>query len=611
MTSIFCNDFNRTSPKVFVNELCQFDVISFDVFDTLLLRPFSSPRVLFSIMEHRLGVYKFSKIRVDSEDETRADNLKKYGHDTTTLDEIYSLVSKKTSLNPSSTAALEFSLELKYSSPNPYFIEVFSLLKKFHKQLIVCSDMYLSKDQIKKLLNNNGFNGFEKIFVSSEQKKSKKKGDLFDLIKKTYPQKKVIHIGDNYLTDVTNSEQVGIKAYYYKNVNDVGGKNIHQDMSYITGRVYSAIINNHFFSSNKKHDDAYKLGYMYGGIYILGFVQWINRFVNERAIEKVLFLSRDGDIFSKIYNELPNKKPWIYFYWSRLAGAKITAYENFYEFCQRMIWHKARGVYSIKIKHILNFFGLTSLNNSLAQYDLSQNDVLSNNNALNLEALFYAHKSYILSSFQSDIDVTIESIKKAVGNSKKIAIVDVGWAGTGPLIIKKVIQNYLKLDCDVYNLLAGYRQPIENMDSLYTMDSSIYSYLFSSLSNKDLYKIHLTTGSGKNNLLLELFSQSCSPSFIGYTKQGLRFDMEDKENYQIINNIHLGVLSFVKEYLKNFDDDSFILNISPYDAYVPFRELISNPNIIDSILEKLIISRGIFYDVEEQSKETWKTFLNK
>ena len=41
----------RISASVLSERLCQYDVISFDVFGTLLLRPFSSSRMLFLIME--------------------------------------------------------------------------------------------------------------------------------------------------------------------------------------------------------------------------------------------------------------------------------------------------------------------------------------------------------------------------------------------------------------------------------------------------------------------------------------------------------------------------------------------------------------------------------
>jgi len=604
-------DSKRLPYEKLAEELCKYDVISFDLFDTLILRPFTSPRVLFSIMESRLGIYKFSKIRVDSEDEVRAQNQKLYNQDNTTLEEIYNRISKKTNLDERKTAQLEYDLELNYCYANPYFKSLVSLCKQFNKTLIICTDMYLSREQIKHLVSNVGYPDFDNIFVSSELKKSKKKGDLFEYLKGHYENKRIIHIGDNEISDIKNAEEAGLDTYHYSNVNNIGGKTRVNDMSYITSRVYSAIVNNHLYSTNNNYDEEYKLGFIYGGIYVLGFIQWINKFAIDNDVDKILFLARDGDIYSKLYNLLPEHKNWEYFYWSRLAGAKFTAMENFYEFCQRMIWHKARGLYNIKIEHLLSFLGLETLITNLKCYNLNQDDLLSKETAPLVEKLFYDNKTTIIDLFKSDIDATIRKIEETVGNEKKIAIVDVGWAGTGPLIIKNIINKYLKLDCKVFSLLAGYRQPIENMAALYTMDDSIHSYLFSQTLNRDLMDLHMNYGTKKNNLLLEIFTMSCTPSFLGYTAKGLQFDREETENYEIIKKISNGIYDFVCIYINTFLNDPFLLNISAYDAYLPFNELKNSSKRMDSILSKLIISRGKLYDSENISEETWLSFLYK
>lgn len=609
---VFCKtEYQRIPAEELAQKLCEYDVISFDVFDTLILRPFTSPRVLFSMMEERLGIYKFSKIRVDSEDEIRRLNQEKYGHDNTTLYEIYDLIAKKTNLDTASTANLEYQLELDYCYTNPYFKKIVSLCMQRNKKIIICTDMYLSKEQIQGILNNAGYPCFDEIFVSSELQQSKKAGDIFNLLKDKYSHQRIIHVGDNYVSDVEHAESAGISTLYYRNANDIGRKYRIGGMSYITGRVYSAIINNHLYCDNVEYDEAYKLGYIYGGIYVLGFVQWVNRFADDHQIDKILFLSRDGDIYSRMYDKLPGHKEWEYFYWSRLAGMKITASENFYEFCQRMIWHKARGVYQIRIEHLLSFFGITHLTDKLHAYYLTKDDVMTKETAPMIESLFYDHKTEIIDSFRNDIDATLERVKEAVGDAKRIAIVDVGWAGTGPLILKKAINHYLKLDCKVYSLLVGYRQPIENMSALYTMDDTIHTYLFADTTNRDLMDQHMHYGTRQNNLLLEIFTQSCTPSFLGYTRQGLEFDWEETENYETIEKIHAGIEAFVSKYIDTFQNDPFILNISPYDAYLPFNELKNDSSRLNPILSDLVISRGKFYDAEKVSEETWLSFLYK
>ena len=600
---------SRMSADELAKKLCEYDVISFDVFGTLIFRPFTSPRVLFSIMEERLGIYKFAKIRVDCEDEVRRIRQEECHHDNVTLQDIYSLIAKKTSLEASCAADLEYQLELLYDYANPYFKKVVSQCLKNHKTLVVCSDMYLSKEQIQGVLQNADYCGFDDIFVSSEEKKSKKTGDIYGVLKERYANQKIIHVGDNLISDIENANAAGLDTYYYKNTNDIGKKNRVDGMSYLIGRVYSALINHHFYCEKREYDEAYKLGYLYGGIYVLGFTEWVNRFSNDRDIDKVLFLSRDGDIFSRIYDKLPGHREWEYFYWSRLAGAKITASENFFEFCERMVWHKARGVYSIKIEHLLDYFGISQLGSELEKYHLAKDDILSNQTAPLVESLFYDNKEKIIHCFRGDIDAALARVKAAVGNAKRIAIVDVGWAGTGPLILKKMINHDLKLDCKVYSLLAGYRQPMENMSALYTMDDSIHSYLFSDAANRDLLSLHAHTR--YSNLLLELFSQSCTPSFLGDTTQGLQFDWEEPENYETIEKINAGTEAFIDEYISIFKNDPFLMNISPYDAYLPFHELTNNETLLAPILSKLVMSRGKLYDAERVSTETWLSFFHK
>ena len=601
---------NRMNASFLAERLCQYDMISFDVFGTLILRPFSSPRVLFSIMEKQLGIYKFAQIRLDSENEIRTQRLNTDGHDNVTLNEIYQLIAKKTNLDAIRIAELEYNLELEYCYANPYFKEVVAKCKEAHKAIVACSDMYLSRQQIQGILQNVGFPDFDDIYVSSELNCSKKIGDLFTILKQTHPTQRIIHVGDDAMADIARAKQSGIDAYYYENVNTIGGKNRIDGMSYLVGRIYSGLVNNHFYSDENFYSDEYKLGYIYGGIYVLGFVQWVNRFATDHDIGKVLFLARDGDIYSKIYDLLPRHGKWEYFYWSRMAGVKITAVENFYEFCQRMIWHKARGVYHIQVGHVLRFFGLSYLVPQLATYRLTEKDVLSSETAMKVERLFYDNKDAILNTFRDDIGSTLENIREAVDGEKRIAIVDVGWAGTGPMIIKKAIQHYLHLDCRVYSLLAGYRQPNESMASLYTMDDTNAVYLFSSNSNRDILDLHVD-GAKKNNLLLEIFTQSCTPSFLGYTRDGLVFDREESENYTIIREITRGILDFADEYIRTFRRAPFLLNISPYDAYLPFNGLKNSEGLLNPILSKMTISRGKFYDADNRSTETLLSFLTK
>ncbi len=62
----------------------RFDYVSFDVFDTLLLRPYAKPTDLFQHMESNEGISGFAKARVSAEGNTRSKECPEV-----TLEEIY------------------------------------------------------------------------------------------------------------------------------------------------------------------------------------------------------------------------------------------------------------------------------------------------------------------------------------------------------------------------------------------------------------------------------------------------------------------------------------------------------------------------------------------
>ena len=57
----------REAPEGLARRLMEYDVISFDVFDTLLFRPFSRPEDLFYIVGQKLDYLDFRRIRMEAE----------------------------------------------------------------------------------------------------------------------------------------------------------------------------------------------------------------------------------------------------------------------------------------------------------------------------------------------------------------------------------------------------------------------------------------------------------------------------------------------------------------------------------------------------------------
>ena len=69
-------------------------IVSFDVFDTLLLRTTADPLTAFHLVEKLYGFHGFTELRQSAELEARA-RAQKHGREDTTLDEIYDVMAER------------------------------------------------------------------------------------------------------------------------------------------------------------------------------------------------------------------------------------------------------------------------------------------------------------------------------------------------------------------------------------------------------------------------------------------------------------------------------------------------------------------------------------
>lgn len=132
-------------------------IISFDIFDTLLSRPFVRPIDLFQYLEFLSGKRGFFKNRVDAE--KRARRVHKDKADIT-LEQIYQEISGKYKSLKEDELRLERSLLFpKIDAKNIYEEAV-----RQGKTIIAVSDMYLPEEFLDKVLKEKGYTKIFKIF---------------------------------------------------------------------------------------------------------------------------------------------------------------------------------------------------------------------------------------------------------------------------------------------------------------------------------------------------------------------------------------------------------------------------------------------------------------
>lgn len=600
---------NRPTPLEFSKKFLNYDIISFDIFDTLLLRPFSSPKDLFSIVGNELELMDFYQIRVEAEVYARELNRIKKGNGEVTIYDIYDVIHRKTGIDINLGVETEIQVERDLCFANPYMKQVFSILKAQNKRIILVSDMYLPSEALTMLLNDCGYNGYEKLFVSCEHNCSKASKRLYDIVKDYAKSSSIIHVGDNYNCDIKNAKEMEIDAIYYKNVNDAGNKYRPENMSPIVGSAYSGLVNAHLYNGVSKYTEAYEFGFTVGGLYIFGFVNWINKYCKKNNIDKILFLARDGAIYQKVYNLLFDDIPNEYTYWSRMANLKCSLDHDRNAFLLQVVKHKVRDKYKTKLVDLLKSFGLDSLIPYLSSEGLSEEEFLSIQNEKMVESLLVNHWDEIIEIYSKTDSELREYYSNVIGDSKKVAIIDVGWSGNSVLSLKYLIEDKWKIDCEVSCLLAAYRA----FNSRYSINEltsdKLQVYLFSNFHNTNLLKSF--TKSNAMTFLFESFTQDTIPTFQGIENGKFIFDKPPVENYKKITEIHQGICDFASLFADRFIKYKYIWNISGFDAYMPFELFTRNIMLAGNLFNDFYFDIKVSANENEQNRETLSEIIKR
>jgi len=262
---------------------------SFDVFDTLIGRLTNTGYSIFGILEKMYTLPKFELLRIQYERETEH------------LDKTYALLETHYNQNMDHVKQKELELEYELSFP------IIKYIKQVKSDDILISDMYLTQDNIMKLLNKHtSINNT--LYVSYGGKRNNiiwKNNQITSMIN--------CHYGDNIVSDYLNPTQHGIKAVHIKDT------------------VYSVLENNIstlnvFLASTIK---AVRLSYEDSGVLFNSFIGYVLPFTVvvciklkqlalEHNINNIIFLSRDGYWFKVMYDILFPKDSTHYVYFSRL-----------------------------------------------------------------------------------------------------------------------------------------------------------------------------------------------------------------------------------------------------------------------------------------------------
>ncbi len=323
----------RKKEELF-RKIDQADVISFDLFDTLVMRDVLYYTDVFEMTEARLGergvvIPGFASRRLAAEKE-----LAKSG--APTLATIYKRVLGEIKDSPVSTeelAVLEWEIDRNTIVPRRAVCEVFAHCIRQGKAVYIITDTYYRRQQIEEILDKCGLAGQKGVLVSCEYGRGKTQG-LFENLKLFEGDKRYLHLGDDTVADLETAENAGMDSFYI-----ISGRDLLDALGYMgledcggtlperikTGMMVSRLFNDPFRFEKESREivlqSAYEIGYLVCAPVVTDFMLWFRERVRQEKIPNVWFSARDGYLPKKLYQML-DEKPTVYFMTSRIAAVE-------------------------------------------------------------------------------------------------------------------------------------------------------------------------------------------------------------------------------------------------------------------------------------------------
>ena len=451
---------NNTTDSIRINSnispsiIDDFSTVSFDIFDTLVQRPFKMPHEMFLFMQEDARKilndknFEFHKIRRRSEHYYRTKNPNKDA----TIEDIYNEIQSEFDITDDQKIKLinlEIEAELHFCEPRETGKKIFNDAKSKNKNIILISDFHIHKSDVEKILKNCGYEGWNKLYVSCDLNKSKKDKDLFEhvLFEERIKHTDIVHVGDNYQSDIINSKSFKMSSIhtekaselFFNNtfINDVWSheknRSIYQTES--SQKATSAMLGlaiNKLYSDIEKSDstscfsgDASKLGYTLFGPLFTSFALELAKNGSEK---KYNFLSRDGSIFKKVFEVLYPDYNSNYVYTSRRA-LSVANIHNEHELLKSLtIPFKPTSLKNLlKSKYGLSEDIIDSLDYSSSSLQI-ETQVHPSNSLIDLKKLFKTNATTLIDAFKHEREAAKYYLNQYFENDD--VMIDVGYSGS-------------------------------------------------------------------------------------------------------------------------------------------------------------------------------------
>lgn len=495
----------------------QYDVVSFDLFDTLIMRKTLFASDVLEIVENRLkqkNIYikDFSKMRLNSEQELAQVCAP-------TLLQIYNNMSDKymlTLISPKELAELEWKVEQEVLVPRNDMCVLLENICADGKKVYIVSDTYYTEKQVRQLLKEYNIKGEMEVLCSCEYGVSKTQG-LYDVLLKKMGSRSCLHIGDDEVTDVREAQKHGIATVrissgieLFEKVGYLGllGNNQRLENRIKLGMIVANLFNSPFQFESEKADicikSAYDLGYLFFAPVISDFVLWFDYQIQKKNIMNIWFCARDGYLIKQLYDMLDRDPLSIYFMTSRIAAIRA----------------------GIRCKEDIDYVNNMGFSGSLKSMMSERYGIQISNNEKYKEVILHKAKNCRRGYKKYIADMKL--------NEGAIAFFDFVSSGTSQMFLKRLVDNTLE-GFYFIRIEENYKEKKDlNITSFYEMKK-----------NDECNELF------KNYYILETILTSQSPSLKEINEQGefiYQQEMRTNKELECIEAIQEGIRKYFLTY---------------------------------------------------------------
>ena len=607
-----CEDIIKQTLNFSIQNIKLHELYSFDIFDTIISRKVLQPRgIFYYVMEKIKNSYEefpdifnseYVAIRMQAEANIREYIKKTKGNYEITFDAIFNRLSEIYHLSINQINLLKkWEIEAEFDNiiPNNDKILFAEQLINDGEQVILISDMYLSKEIINKFIYKiSPILAKVPLFVSSEYTVQKSTQKLYLEVYRyfdPYLFKKWNHYGDNKIVDGDMARKIGIIPHIHNipcfNAYEQSFINRCKDYD---SYLFSGMLARTRTKLNLTEKEYFAFAHI--GCYFTPYIAWVIRDALLKGYETLYFISRDGYILKKAADKF-----------IELHNIKI---KTKYIYGSRRAWRIPSQIDSIDdefFSEFGNFVGVDNYEKLLSALHISDHKFqklfselnISNKTKITSEKLVairlyfknsQKYKEYLLSKANQERNLVIKYLIQEINFTEKFAFVEFwgrGYTQSTLCNLLSKINNKIICNCYYFRSIL----PSQGNNIRYNFSTNNTSLLF----------------------IEAIFANHPFSTVYGYQeKNGKIIPIMKKEKFDA--ELYYNIDIYLKKFIDEFYSINFLQKINKIERICSdislywYRDHQDDPTIVKSI-GHLLDSVELYGDIREFAPEFNHTII--